>query len=211
MKHCPGTERLQALLDEELDAPEAAALRSHLRECASCATELAAYERLFATLARATALAPRPLLTHRILSRVLPSKVRERWVRALGWIYGGATAALVTGLTLWLSQPAGRALARQGAGALVHGSAQVMVAILEALAVNSMRLPDWMRDVQSFGRMFTPLGRALEESIRLAPVQVSVGAALFACAMFFNWMRTRERGYGRDVRKGGPHVGVLVA
>ena len=85
MMPCAENERLQAYLDGDLDPAAESALRRHLVGCAECASELALYERVFASLALTPMPELPPHLTERILDRVLPSQVRRRWMRALGW------------------------------------------------------------------------------------------------------------------------------
>jgi anti-sigma factor RsiW len=57
---CPVTEaQAHGLLDGELDAVEAVAVREHLARCSACAARVAELERLLAALRRQRALAPR--------------------------------------------------------------------------------------------------------------------------------------------------------
>ena len=207
MKSCPPTDQLQALLDDELEADESAALRAHLADCAACGTELTAYVNLFATLRSAPELEAPWGLRERILDRVLPSRIRRRWITVFGWIYAGATAAVTFGALTALSRPDAREAIRQWAGELAHTTVRLMVLGLDALAVTLTRLPDGVRDVASLGRKFTPLGRALEQSFALPAVQVSVVAAIVACVALFSWMRAHERRSGN----GGPHGGFILA
>jgi anti-sigma factor RsiW len=207
VKSCPPSDRLQALLDDELGAEDTAALRAHVEGCAACAAELAAYRDLFATLRSAPELEAPWGLRERILERVLPSRIRRRWITAFGRVYAGATAVVTFAALTAISRPETRDAIRQWAGDLAHATVRLLVLALDSVAVSLTRLPDGVRDLESLGRKLTPLSRALEQSFALPAVQVSVVAALIACVALFNWMRAHERRSG----KGGPHGGFMLA
>lgn len=101
---CPDPMLLHALLDDELDAANVAAVEAHLRTCADCAAEFEQLKRLHQVVAD-------PALRH-----FAPEGLRDRidaalpagphtanpWPARLGWGAGGAIAA---GLALTLATP----------------------------------------------------------------------------------------------------------
>src|SRR5258706_12633206 len=97
MNRCPEGPRVQDYLDRALEPGAVQAFRAHLATCASCAAELALYRRVFDALAATPTWDPGPALTERVLTAVLPSRVRRhRRLFALGWGYAGALAATLT-------------------------------------------------------------------------------------------------------------------
>src|SRR5258708_21047258 len=106
MNGCPESPHIQDYLDRTLDPGAARTFRAHLVTCASCAAELALYRRVFDALAATPTWDPGPALTERVLTAVLPSRVRRhRRLVALGWGYAGALAATLTAVAGWGSRP----------------------------------------------------------------------------------------------------------
>lgn len=133
----PDAERLEAFVADELDAAEAAAVRSHVDGCDACQAEVDELRDLFAALARLPRFAPSAGFTDRVMARLDPSVVhapaagvrarrRERWRRATrrlpAWNAGllAACVAVAVGgyaVLLWWSTRtgfAGQALAALG-------------------------------------------------------------------------------------------------
>ena len=209
MKPCPGRDDIEILLDGELDAVREGALRAHAALCPTCGPELADYERLLATLRHASSWEPEWTVRERILDRVLPSRIRRRYVQIFGWLYGSATAVLTFGFLSAVSRAEVRSAAAQWAGEVTHGSVRLMVGALELLAVNATHFPERLRGLQSLERLFTPLGRALEQSYHVPAVQLSVWAAALVCAALLAWIHARDQ-HARSIGNGGPHVGILA-
>src|SRR5262245_52604582 len=210
MKPCPGRDEIEILLDGELPPAREATLRAHAALCPTCGPELADYERLLATLRRAPSWEPEWTVRERILDRVLPSRIRKRYVQIFGWLYGSATAVLTFGFLSAVSRADVRAAAAQWAGDIAHGSVRLMIGALELLAVNATHFPERLRGLQSLERLFSPLGRALEQSFQVPAVQLSVWAAALVCAALLGWMHARDK-HARTIGNGGPHVGVILA
>ena len=110
MTHCPDSFRFEELLDGELPAEDALALREHAASCESCAAELALYRRLYHSLERLPEWDPGPAFTARVMEAVLPSRVRLRWLRAIGVGYATLTTLIVGGAVVFATQPAARTL-----------------------------------------------------------------------------------------------------
>jgi anti-sigma factor RsiW len=207
---CPETDRLQYLLDGELSPAEEASVRRHALGCAECAAELALYERVFATLDETPTWDPGPELTERILSRVLPSRVRRRWVRALGWGYGLAAAGSVAGAVSLLNLPATRSLFATIAAQASHRVAQTAVFVLDALAFAAVQLAGGWNALVSVGERFAPLARVVETLVTRPGVDLILLTATLASGLLLWWMRPREAHArrGRSRREIG-HVGLL--
>ncbi len=197
MKPCDAAERLQALLDGELDAAAESDVRRHLLECRECAAELALYERVFASLDAIPMAEPSPALAGRILDRVLPSRARARWLRALGWGYGAAAAASAAAALGLLVQPATRAWI----GALgVEASqrvAQAAVFVVDAIAVTLVQIAGGWVLLEQLGVRLGPLVRALNTVLSRPGVDVTLALATLATALLVIWLRPRERDGGR--------------
>ena len=108
-RHCIESARVQDFLDDLLEAPEAEAFRRHLEDCAACAAEVVAYQRVFQSIAHAPRLDPGPVFTERVLEAVVPARIRRRWLRTVGWSYAGSLAASVAAAGLVASFPGSRA------------------------------------------------------------------------------------------------------
>jgi anti-sigma factor RsiW len=202
-------DEIQALLDGELSAAAEEALRAHAALCPTCHAELEGYQQLLATLRAAPEWAPSEEVRERILDRVLPSRIRHRYrqyAQIFGWAYAGATAVLTFATLNVVSRPELRAAALQWAGDMALGGIRLLVTTLDVLVVAVSRVPERVRDLEEFFRLFSPLGRALERSFELPVIQGSFWAAAIACAVLLYWMRARER----RARRGGPHAAILV-
>src|SRR5262249_57386095 len=93
MNRCRESRLVQSWLDGDLSGGQASAFAAHLARCATCTAEVRAYRALFVSLGEDLAAPdPGPALTERILDRVVPSRLRRRWVTAIGWTYTTASA-----------------------------------------------------------------------------------------------------------------------
>lgn len=116
----PTPERLQALVEQDLDDAERAVVESHVLECARCATEVDEWRSVFAALEGLPRLAPSPGFADRVMAGVAlplpwPSQVWELLQRLVprttrGWALATAFLALPAllggGALAWLlSQP----------------------------------------------------------------------------------------------------------
>jgi len=210
VNHCPESARIQYLLDGELAPAEEAALRRHAHTCETCVTELAQYERLFSMLGAVPLLDPGPALTERILRKVLPSEVRRRWVRALGWGYGLATVGSVAGVSILLLNSSSRAMLATLAATASHRVAQAAVFVLDTLAFATVQLASGWGIVDSLVARFSPLARAIGALMTRPGVDLVLLTATLASGALLWWLRPRElRARRVRSRREIGHVGLL--
>ena len=116
----PGSERLQELVEGNLDGAERAVLDSHLATCAHCQAEVEEIRTLFEMLSDLPELAPSAVFADRVMARVRVRRPAFAWASAWAerltpkttraWALASALFALplvgVTALMWWLvSQP----------------------------------------------------------------------------------------------------------
>jgi anti-sigma factor RsiW len=205
VSHCPESFRFQELLDGELPAAEALALREHAASCESCTTELALYRRLYHSLERFPEWDPGPAFTARVMERVLPSKVRRRWLRALGFGYASLTTLIVGAAVVFATQPAARALVEALSEVASRRLARAMVFTLNALSFSALSLAGGGQFLTATGRRLAPIGRALAALFSQTDILVPLTIAAAACVAVLWWMRPR----GAEVRKGVRHLSLL--
>jgi anti-sigma factor RsiW len=201
----PESFRFQELLDGELPAAEALELRQHVAGCESCARELALYRQLYHSLERLPEFDPGPAFTARVMERVLPSRVRRRWLRALGFGYATVSAGIVAASVVFATQPATRALIETLSAVASRRLARAMVFALNALSFSALSLAGGEQWLAAAGRRVAPIGRALGALFSQTDVLVPLMVAGAACVAVLWWMRPR----GAEARKGMRHVGVL--
>ncbi|HEY2954257.1 MAG TPA: zf-HC2 domain-containing protein [Candidatus Eisenbacteria bacterium] len=205
MTACPENRRIQELLDEELPPAEALRLREHAASCASCARELALYRRVIHSLERLPTWDPGPVFTARVMERVLPSRVRRRWIRALGFGYASLTALTVAGILAFATQPEARILLVALSTAASRRVAQALVFALNAVSFSVVSLAGSGRLLAETGQRLLPIGRAIAALFSQTAIVVPLTIAVGACAAVLWWMRPR----GTEVRNGMRHVGIL--
>jgi anti-sigma factor RsiW len=211
MTSCDQNDRLQTYLDGELDTAAESHLRRHLVTCAECAAELALYERVFASLADTPMVEPAPQLTARILERVLPSQVRRRWVRALGWGYGLAAAGSAAAAVTLLVSPAPRALLGTLGIEASQRVAQAAVFIVDALALAMVQMAGGLTLVQEIGLRLSPVFRAVTTLLARPGVDVTLALATVASAALIWWLRPRElKADGPRVPREIEHAGLVA-
>jgi anti-sigma factor RsiW len=201
----PESFRFQELLDGELPAAEALELRQHVAGCESCARELALYCQLYHSLERLPEFDPGPAFTARVMERVLPSRVRRRWLRALGFGYATLSAGIVAASVVFATQPATRALIETLSAVASRRLARAMVFALNALSFSALSLAGGEQWLAAAGRRVAPIGRALGALFSQTDVLVPLMVAGAACVAVLWWMRPR----GAEAQKGMRHVGVL--
>lgn len=101
---CPDPMLLHALLDDELDAANVAAVEAHLRTCPDCAAEFEQLKHLHEIIADPALRHAAPAGLRERIDSALPAGPRAAnpWPTRLGWGTGGAIAA---GLALTLAIP----------------------------------------------------------------------------------------------------------
>ena len=208
---CAQSDRLQAYLDGELHPGAESELRRHLLACEACAAELALYERVFASLASAETWDPGPELTERILARVLPSQVRRRWLRALGWGYGAAAAASVACAVALLARPSARAMFGTLGVEASQRLAQAAMFVIDSLALAMVRLASGWGLLHDIALRLNPVLRALTTLLARPGVDLTLALATLASGLLLWWLRPRElRAVPARTRKGIEHAGLLV-
>jgi anti-sigma factor RsiW len=209
MSRCLESRRVQEYLDLELTPERARALEAHLAQCDRCTAEMTAYRALFANLDKALdrveALDPGPALTERILDRVLPSRLRRRWVTAAGWVYGTFSALITFLFASWITRPETHVWL---AGTYTEASlrvAQTALFTIQAL------VGSWLELSQGWGLVERLVGRTIPWARAVAqplsdPLVVAVGlAALAACSGLLWWMRSGRHAVTEEIR----NVGLL--
>lgn len=202
---CPGNDRLQQLLDGELSAVDSLALREHAASCDACGRELALYRRLYHSLERLPEWDPGPAFTARVLERALPSRVRRRWIRALGFGYASLTALTVAAGVAFATQPAARTLVEALSAFASRRLAHAMVFVLNALSFTAVSLAGTGEWFLALGKRIAPFGRALAALLSQTSILIPLSIAVAACVALLWWMRPR----GAEARNGIRHVGLL--
>ena len=94
---------LHALLDDELDAANIAAIEAHLRTCPDCAAELKRLRTLREVMANPALRYDAPAGLRATIEAALPAPKRANpWPSRIGWASGGAGAAIAASLALSL-------------------------------------------------------------------------------------------------------------
>ena len=205
MTPCPESFRFQDLLDGELPAGEALEIREHAASCEACAAELALYRSLYHSLERLPEWDPGPAFTARVMERVLPSRVRRRWLRALGFGYASLSALTVGAAIFFATQPAARALVETLSAVASRRLARAMVFGLNALSFSALSLAGGEQWLEAAGRRVAPFGRAFAALFSQTTILVPVTIACAACVAVLWWMRPRAA----EARKGVRHLGLL--
>lgn len=205
MNACSERHRLQDLLDGTLPEAEERALRAHVASCASCAAELAGWERLFTSLERIPMAEPDPALTERILTRVVPARVRRRWAAAIGWSYAGAFAACAAIAGVAFAQPGVRAALENAAGLASRGLVGVVAFFFNTLGSAAVGLVNGWNLLAETGGRFEPFLRAFATLLTAPTVEIAAWTAGAACVALLWWMRMAPA--GERARRRGGHSG----
>lgn len=194
MNRCRESRHVQSWLDGDLAAGAAAAFAAHLRDCRICEAELRAYRALYATLGDTLPVPdPGPALTERILDHVVPSRLRRRWVTAIGWTYATASAVSTFAFASWIAQPSTHVwLLQCFAGASLQIS-QVLLGVFQTLNHWVIEGLDGWAILTTMGSMLLPLGRALARPLLDPTVAAILLAAMLACLGLLRWMRPDAR------------------
>jgi len=205
VNRCNASFDLQAYLDGELPDEERYRLERHADQCVSCAMELALYRRVFASLDSMPLLDPGSDLTERVLEKVLPSRVRRRWMQVISWSYAATFAAFLAAALVWIAQPGTRAMLGSVSGGVSIRLTGMLVFLLEAVALSAHVLAGaWGFASLALG-WFAPLGRAFAPWLRQPSVLAAFAAAALAATGVLVWMRARESNGERKTK----HVSIL--
>jgi anti-sigma factor RsiW len=202
---CDQARKIQDYLDHELPAVESEAFRRHLAGCATCDREVALYRRAFLALERLPQFDPGPAFTERVLARVVPARVRRRWVQTAAWVYGGTFAACIAAAVVAFTQPVPRAALQWLWSDASRRLVQATLFAINAVAYAMLALVDGWGLLATAGARLAPLARALEALLASPAIQSALVLAALACGAVLAWMRPREKQRGGTAR----HVGVL--
>ena len=206
MNRCRESRRIQSWLDGDLSAEQATAFALHLSGCQTCEAEMRSYRALYLALGDSLqAPDPGPELTERILDRVVPSRLRRRWVNAIGWTYGAASAVSTFAFASWIVQPSTHVwLVQCFAGASLRIS-QVLLFAFQTLNRLLLEGLDGWRILTTVGAMLGPAMRALARPLADPTIASILVAAVFACLALLRWMRPQYQPVEEEAR----HVGLL--
>jgi predicted anti-sigma-YlaC factor YlaD len=205
MNHCPESERIESWLDGELSPEAKRVLEGHLTGCARCTAERASLESLYASL-RVDLSDPGPRLTERILDRVLPSRIRHRYVTVLGWCYTAVSAVTTFAFISWIVRPGTQLWLGRLVSAAYGRLIDTGLFALDALTATALRVQHGLGLLELLGGWLVPVARAVGLMATDPRVAASLWAAIAACVFLLWWMRPRQI----RVAGGNRHVGILA-
>ena len=207
MNRCAQNRLVQDYLDRELGSQGAIAFEAHLAGCASCSAELAAYQSMFAALDGPALQVedPGPSLTEKILDRVVPSRLRAKWVTAFGWAYGAASAVTTFAFASWVVQPSTHMWLAQGYSEASLRVVQAMLFGYQSLTQSWVQVIEGLAFLSIVAERSAPLFRALARPWTMPLLATIAVAALLSCAGVVWWMRPRRREAMEEIR----NVGLL--
>lgn len=208
MNRCTEARHVQDYLDRELSPERARAFEAHLAGCAWCTAEVEAFGAVFSSLGgRLLQVAdPGPSLTERILDRVLPTRLRARWVTAFGWAYGTASAVTTFAFVSWIVQPSTHVWMAQS---YAEGSLRLMQTLLflfQTLTRTWLQVVDGVVFLTAVIERMAPVARALTRPWAEPQLAAIMVAAMLASAGVLWWMRPVRR----DAMEEIGNVGLLV-
>jgi predicted anti-sigma-YlaC factor YlaD len=206
MNHCPESEHIESWLDGELSLEAERALEGHLAGCARCRAERASLESLYASLRVVRLSDPGPGLTERILDRVLPSRIRRRYVTVLGWCYTAASAVTTFAFISWIVRPETQLWLGRLVSAAYGRLIDTGLFALDAITATALRVQHGLGLLELLGGWLVPVARAVGLLATDPRVAASLWAAVAACALLLWWMRPRQA----RVAGGNRHVGILA-
>ena len=195
MNRCNQARHVQDYLDREMSPGRASAFEVHLAGCAICAAEVAAFGAVFSSLGGpALRVAdPGPSLTERILDRVLPSRLRARWVTAFGWAYGTASAVTTFAFVSWIVQPSTHMWLAQSYSEASLRLLQIMLLAFQTLTRSWLQAVDGVVFLGAVVERMAPVARALTRPWAEPQLAAIMVAAMLASAGVLWWMRPVRR------------------
>ena len=207
MNRCAESRFVQDYLDHELSPERTRAFEAHAAQCASCAAEIAAYGSMFAALGGPALRVedPGPSLTERILDRVVPSRLRARWVTAFGWAYGTASAVTTFAFVSWVVQPSTHVWLAQSYSETSLRVVQTLLFSYQAATQSWVQVIEGFSFLAALAERSAPLFRALARPWTVPMLAAIAVAAVLSCAGVLWWMRPRRREAMEEIR----NVGLL--
>jgi len=194
VKHsCNESTRVQDFLDGALAPAEVAAFQDHLRGCTGCAAEIAAWSRVFQALDATPLLDPGPALTERVLAAIVPSRIRRRWLRTVGWTYAGSLAASVAAAAFAANLPGSHTWLDTASNQASSQAVQLVVFVLNTLAFATLGIANGWGALAALASRIAPLPRALGSLLQHPGIEVALWAAAVICVALLWWLQTRER------------------
>lgn len=203
---CAEGHRVQDYLDGLLPVAAFQAFEGHLQTCARCTADVSRYRQVFTKLERMPLLSPSAGFTERVLARVVPARIRARWVRVIGWGYAAACAAFVGAIAVVLGMPGTQGAIEQFSGDATGRFTGVIVLAMQAFSVLAQAVAGAWGFALGVVSWFAPVGRALAPLVANATVISALGAAGVACTVLIWWMHTRESNRATEKVK---HVALL--
>jgi anti-sigma factor RsiW len=203
---CAEGHRVQDFLDGVLPIAAFQTFEAHIAACARCTSDAAAYRQVYTAIERMPLLSPSASFTERVLARVVPARIRARWVRVIGWGYAAACAAFLGLGVVWLGQPGTQGALGQISGDATSRFTGLVVFTLQAFSILAQAVAGAWGFVYGVASWFAPLGRALAPLIANMTVMTALGAAGIACTVLIWWMHARENNRGTEKAK---HVAIL--
>jgi putative zinc finger protein len=204
MNRCREARRVQDYLEGELAPERARAFEDHLEGCVDCLAEVASYRTLFASLDdsldRIAFEDPGPALTERILDRVLPSRLRRRWVSAAGAIYGTLSAASTFLFVSWITRPEAHVWLAQRYSETSLRLVQSVLFAFQIITRSWFDLLEGWGFVERLVAVVSPVARALARPLADPTLGLITVAAMLASAVVLWWMRPRHQGAREGVR-----------
>ena len=209
IRDCREARHVQDYLDAELAPARVLAFEEHLKTCVDCSAEVAAYRKMFASLEISlddfAVVDPGPRLTEQILDRVVPSRLRRRWVSAIGWVYGVSSAVATFAVVSWLTRPTTPVWLAQTYSEI---SVRAMQSVLFAFQVVTRSWFELMQGWDIVGRfvaIVSPIALALARPLADPTLGGISAAAMVACVLLLWWMRPRPG----EAREGVRNVSLL--
>ena len=190
---CRESWRVQDLLDDLLPPAERDAFRRHAGGCPVCTAELAAYASMFHTLDALPLTDPGPAFTTRVLDAVLPSSIRRRWLRTVGWTYAASLAASAVAAIAVVNLPAWNGWLDAAATTASRHTVQLMMFLLNLAGYATLGIANGWGLIATMGARIAPLPRALVSLLQHPPVEIALWGAAIICIAVLWLLHGRDR------------------
>jgi hypothetical protein len=130
---------------------------------------------------------------------VLPSRIRRRWLTAVGWAYAGSLAASVAAMTLAIRLPQAHAWLEAVSGAASRQTVRIAVVALDVLGYATLGLASGWGALDRLIGHIAPLPRALGSILEQPSIAIAIAAAAVICTVLLGLLRGRERSARRSI------------